>query len=176
MTRMETNGSRSPADDRARHDALGGPVGAGPGEPADSGSPAVPGRPQGKEDTDMFAVAATTSRDGRAQEAPEVLSVTPNLDSDLPLVLVTFGNGVGEFEAMYDHLDIVEKQHPPRFQSLIVARSEVSSVVLRVLAERVRSMPTVHLRKLGKANCSALRHETGTFFVTPDKRLERIQT
>ena len=122
----------------------------------------------------MLAVAARTSEDGKAQEAPEVLSVSPDPDGELPLVLVTFGNGVGEFEAMYDHLDIVEKQNPPQFQSLIVARPEVSNVVLRVLSERVRSMPTVHLRKLGKTNCTELRHETGTFFVTPDKRLERI--
>ncbi len=122
----------------------------------------------------MLAVATRTTEDGKAQEAPEVLSVSPHLDGDLPLVLVTFGNGPGEFEAMYDHLDTVEKQSTPQFQSLIVARPEVSSVVLRVLGERVRSMPTVHLRKLGKENCSELRHETGTFFVTPDKRLERI--
>ena len=122
----------------------------------------------------MLAVAPKTSEDGKAQEAPEVLSVSPHLDDDLPLVLVTFGNGPGEFEAMYDHLDTVEKQSNPQFQSLIVARPEVSSVVLRVLGERVRSMPTVHLRKLGKEDYSALRHETGTFFVTPDKRLERI--
>ena len=122
----------------------------------------------------MLAVATKTSEEGKAQEAPEVLSVSPYLDDELPLVLVTFGNGVGEFEAMYDHLDTVDSQNPPQFQSLIVARPEVSSVVLRVLSERVRSMPTVYLRKLGKSDCSELRHETGTFFVTPDKRLERI--
>ncbi len=122
----------------------------------------------------MLAVATRTSEEGKAQEAPEVLSVSAHLEGDLPLVLVTFGNGVGEFEAMYDHLDTVERQQPPQFQSLIVARPDVSSVVLRVLSERVRSLPTVHLRKLGKSDCSALRHETGTFFVTPDKRLERI--
>lgn len=122
----------------------------------------------------MLAVATRTSEEGKAQEAPEVLSVSAHLEGELPLVLVTFGNGVGEFEAMYDHLDTVEKQQPPQFQSLIVARPDVSSVVLRVLSERVRSMPTVHLRKLGKSDCSALRHETGTFFVTPDNSLERI--
>ena len=122
----------------------------------------------------MLAVATKTTEDGKAQEAPEVLSVSPHLDGDLPLVLVTFGNGAGEFEAMYDHLDAVEKQATPQFQSLIVARPDVSSVVLRVLSERVRSMPTVHLRKLGKTDYSELKHETGSFFVTPDKRLERI--
>lgn len=121
----------------------------------------------------MLAVATKTSEDGKTQEVPEVLSVSPHPDDDLPLVLVTFGNGIGEFEAMYDHLDKVEKQTSPQFQTLIVARPEVSSVVLRVLSERVRSMPTVHLRKLGKSNFSELRHETGTFFVTPQNRLER---
>ena len=174
MTRTETEASKSPAGDRASHEARVGPGASRPGESTTSDSPSVSGMSQGKEDNDMLAVAARTSEDGKAQEAPEVLSVSPDLDGELPLVLVTFGNGVGEFEAMYDHLDIVEKQNPPQFQSLIVARPEVSSVVLRVLSERVRSMPTVHLRKLGKNNCTELRHETGTFFVTPDKRLERI--
>lgn len=122
----------------------------------------------------MLAVSNTTSEEGKSQDAPEVLSVSTHLDNDLPLVLVTFGDAAGEFEAMYDHLDAVERQQPPSHQTLIVARPDVSSVVLRVLSERVRSMPTVHLRKLGKPDCSALRHETGTFFVTPDKRLERI--
>lgn len=122
----------------------------------------------------MLSVATKTSKDGKAQEVPEVTTVAPFLDEELPLVLVTFGNGIGEFEAMYDHLDRVDKQNPRQFQTLIVARPEVSSVVLRVLSERVRSMPTVHLRKLGKTDYSELRHETGTFFVTPDKRLERL--
>ncbi len=174
MTRTETEGSKSPADDRAGHEARAGSGVSHPGESVDTGAPSVSGMSQGKEDTDMLSVTTTTSEDGKAQEAPEVLSVSPHLDDDLPLVLVTFGNGPGEFEAMYDHLDTVEKQNPPQFQSLIVARPDVSSVVLRVLGERVRSMPTVHLRKLGKSDFSELRHETGTFFVTPDKRLERI--
>ena len=174
MAGAETEGSRSPADDRAGHEARAGSGVSRPGESSNDDSHSVSGMSQVKEDTDMLAVASKTSEEGKAQEVPEVLSVSPYLDDDLPLVLVTFGNGVGEFEAMYDHLDTVEKQNPPKFQSLIVAGPDVSSVVLRVLSERVRSMPTVHLRKLGKSDCSELRHETGTFFVTPDKRLERI--
>ena len=174
MTDSETKGSKSPAGDRAGHEAHAGSGISHHGESSNDDSHSVSGMPHGKEGKEMLAVATKTSEDGKAQEVPEVLSVSPHTDDDLPLVLVTFGNGVGEFEAMYDHLDKVEKQNSPRFQSLIVARPDVSSVVLRVLSERVRSMPTVHLRKLGKSDFSQLRHETGTFLVTPDKGLERI--
>lgn len=102
------------------------------------------------------------SNDPLAVTAPQ-----RTLDSGLPLLLVTFGDDEGEFEALYDRLNALERDENPRYQSLIVARPGVSEVVLRVLSARVRELPHVHLRKLGRKprDCAKLAHETGSFYV-----------
>lgn len=92
----------------------------------------------------------------------------------LPLVLVTVGNGMGEFEALYDHLESIMREPEPTCQSLIVARPEVPDVLYHVLRSRVRQIPNVHLRRLGERveNCEERLHESGTFLVTR-KRSQR---
>ena len=97
-----------------------------------------------------------------------MMQVAENLTHDLPLVLLTLGNDDGEFEALYAHLEEVARDPQPKFQSLIVARRDVPGAVLRIAAARVRSMPSVHLLRLGKGanTCSRRSHETGSFFVT----------
>lgn len=85
----------------------------------------------------------------------------------LPLVLVTIGNGQGEFETLYDHLEALMQDPEPKSQTLIVARPEVPDVLYSVLRSRVREMPHVYLRRLGKSteDCTELLHSSGTFLV-----------
>ena len=91
------------------------------------------------------------------------------LCKSLPLVLVTIGNGDGEFEALYEHLEALEREPEPSAQTLIVARPEVPDVLYSVLRSRVREMTNVYLRRLGKReeDCAELLHSTGTFLATP---------
>lgn len=83
----------------------------------------------------------------------------------LPLVLVTIGNGEGEFEALYDHLESLLAEPTPKAQTLIVARPEVPEVLYSVLRSRIREMPHVYLRRLGRSreDCAELLHSSGTF-------------
>lgn len=83
----------------------------------------------------------------------------------LPLVLVTVGNGQGEFELLYDHLESLMQEPEPQAQTLIVARPDVPDVLYSVLRSRVREMPHVYLRRLGKSreDCAELLHSSGTF-------------
>lgn len=83
----------------------------------------------------------------------------------LPLVLVTVGNGQGEFESLYDHLESLMQEPEPKTQTLIVARPEVPDVLYSVLRSRIREMPHVYLRRLGKSreDCAELLHSSGTF-------------
>ena len=97
--------------------------------------------------------------------------VTPMLAWDfeqLPLVLLTVGDGLREFEALYDHLEAMSKDPAPMQQSLIVARAEMPDMLYTVLRARTAEMPHVHIRRLGDdpSDCAELRHETGTFYVT----------
>lgn len=87
------------------------------------------------------------------------------VNDGLPLVLVTVGNGVGEFEALYNHLEDVGHKSDPGYQSLIVARHDVPDVLYSVLRSRVRNMPNVYLRRLGSSSedCAELKHSSGTF-------------
>lgn len=88
--------------------------------------------------------------------------------SNLPLVLITLGDGQEEFETLYDHLEALTFQAKPRYQSLIVAKPEVPTMLYNVLRQRIKPFPHVHLRRLGDIDteCSELRHETGTFLVS----------
>ena len=88
--------------------------------------------------------------------------------SNLPLVLITLGDGQEEFETLYDHLEALTVQRRPRYQSLIVAKPEVPTMLYNVLRQRIKSFPHVHLRRLGdiETDCAELRHETGTFLVS----------
>ncbi len=94
--------------------------------------------------------------------------ITDRTCSNLPLVLITLGDGQDEFETLYDHLEALTMQRKPRFQSLIVAKPEVPNMLYNVLRQRIKAFPHVHLRRLGDvdADCSELRHETGTFLVS----------
>ena len=87
------------------------------------------------------------------------------ISGSLPLVLVTVGNGQGEFESLYDHLESLTQEPKPTSQTLIVARPEVPDVLYSVLRSRVREMPHVYLRRLGKTreDCAELLHSSGTF-------------
>lgn len=87
------------------------------------------------------------------------------ISGSLPLVLVTIGNGQGEFESLYDHLEMLMQEPKPTAQTLIVARPEVPDVLYSVLRSRVREMPHVYLRRLGKSqeDCAELLHSSGTF-------------
>ena len=89
----------------------------------------------------------------------------------LPLVLVTIGDSVREFEALYDHLERISQDAMPKQQSLIVARPETPDVLYQTLRSRTREMPHVHLRRLGDdvEDCVAVAHETGTFYATPPR-------
>ena len=91
---------------------------------------------------------------------------------DLPLVTIVVGDGLGEFEALYDHLEEISKDPIPKQQSLIVARPEIPDVLYHTLRARTADMPHVHIRKLGDktSDCDILSHETGTFFVTRRKK------
>ena len=87
------------------------------------------------------------------------------ISGSLPLVLVTVGNGQGEFESLYDHLEALMQEQKPTSQTLIVARPDVPDVLYSVLRSRVREMPHVYLRRLGKSreDCAELLHSSGTF-------------
>ncbi len=98
-------------------------------------------------------------------------TLTDNPMKDLPLVLLTVGDSADEFETLYDHLESVDNDPEPRFQSLIVALPSIPGMLLKVLRSRTEKMPHVHLRKLNEDpnNCSELPHQTGTFLVTKPK-------
>jgi len=93
-------------------------------------------------------------------------------DAELPLVLVTVGDGLEEFEALYDHLEAISRDRVPRQQSLIVARPEMPDMLYTVLRARTAHMPNVHIRRLGDEaeHCTELSHESGTFYVTRRRR------
>ncbi len=100
------------------------------------------------------------SNDGTAAESDNDF-----ISGSLPLVHVTVGNGQGEFESLYDHLEALMKEQKPTSQTLIVARPDVPDVLYSVLRSRVREMPHVYLRRLGKSreDCAELLHSSGTF-------------
>ena len=90
---------------------------------------------------------------------------------DLPLVLVTAGDGVGEFEVLYDHLERLADELEPSCQSLIVARPELPDILYQMLRARTKDMPHVHIRRLDDDtdDCLEVGHETGTFYATPPR-------
>ena len=92
----------------------------------------------------------------------------------LPLVLLTVGDELDEFETLYDHLEMISEEMSPQQQTLIIARPEVPDMLYRVLQARTVDLPHVHIRRLNDdtANCEVLRHETGTFYVT-QKRIRK---
>jgi predicted glycosyltransferase len=92
----------------------------------------------------------------------------------LPLVLVTVGSSNDEFEALQSHLDTVAQDSAPKYQSLIVTRTDLPKMFYNVLCARVRTLPNVHIRRLGaKGNdCEELLHETGTFLANRKRSLE----
>ncbi len=96
-------------------------------------------------------------------------------DAVLPLVLVTVGGANDEMEALQLHLDGVEQQTEPRFQSLIVTRPDLPRMFYNVLCARVRPLPNVHIRRLGTkdSDCCEMLHETGTFFANAKRSFEK---
>ncbi len=96
-------------------------------------------------------------------------------DATLPLVLITIGGDEGEFEALHRHLEAIEKDPEPLFQSLVVARPSVPKMVYKVIRARIKPLPHVHLLKLGESaeDCRTMRHESGTFYATPLRRRHR---
>ena len=89
-------------------------------------------------------------------------------DDELPLVLLTIGDGVQEFEALYDPLEAISRDPLPRQHSLIVTRPETPDILYQTLRARTREMPHVHIRRLNDAvaKCVEVAHETGTFYAT----------
>ena len=106
-----------------------------------------------------------------SQTVPQLMAWT---FERLPLVLLTVGDELEEFETLYDHLEMISEEKAPQQQTLIIARPEVPDMLYRVLRARTAEMPHVHIRRLGDdtANCQTLRHETGTFYVT-QKRVHK---
>ena len=90
----------------------------------------------------------------------------------LPLVLLTIGEELEEFETLYDHLEMISEEFAPQQQTLIIARPEMPDMLYRVLRARTANMPHVHMRRLDDdaVNCTELRHETGTFYVTQKRK------
>ncbi|MDX1508423.1 MAG: hypothetical protein R3358_09105 [Woeseiaceae bacterium] len=90
----------------------------------------------------------------------------------LPLVLVTAGDGVGEFEVLYDHLERLAGELEPSCQSLIVARPELPDILYQMLRARTKDMPHVHIRRLDDdtEDCVEVGHEAGRFYATPPHR------
>lgn len=112
----------------------------------------------------------TTTLDTGAAASNDLIAAERDdnrVNGSLPLVLVTIGNGQGEFETLYDHLEALMQDPEPKAQTLIVARPEVPEVLYSVLRSRVRDMPHVYLRRLGKSteDCAKLLHSSGTFLV-----------
>lgn len=110
----------------------------------------------------------TTTMDTDTQASNDMLAMDSDdnfVGGSLPLVLVTVGNGQGEFESLYDHLEALVQEPKPKSQTLIVARPDVPDVLYSVLRSRVREMPHVYLRRLGKSreDCAELLHSSGTF-------------
>lgn len=103
-------------------------------------------------------------------EGKAMIKLTASNDDfgGLPLILVTIGDDEKDFEALHDHLEFVEKQAEPRFQSLIVARPQLPSMLYKVLRKRVEALPNVYIRRLSEASdeCERLPHATGTFLVS----------
>ena len=91
-----------------------------------------------------------------------------NID-ELPLVLVTASDDMGEFETLYDHLEMLAHDPTPTHQSLIVARPEFPDILYNMLRARTKEMPHVHIRRLDDdaEDCLEFAHETGTFYATP---------
>ncbi len=87
---------------------------------------------------------------------------------ELPLVLLTVGDGVQEFEALYDHLESISSDPLPKQLSLIVMRPEAPDVLYQTLRARTKEMPHVHIRRLDDdvEDCVEVLHETGKFYVT----------
>ena len=100
--------------------------------------------------------------------SPDTDRETPGIDRKLPLVLVTIGDELGEFEALYDHLECVARDPAPAFQSLIVTKPEVPEMLYNVLRARIADLPTVHVRRLADTadHCYEIAHETGTFLAS----------
>lgn len=110
----------------------------------------------------------TTTLDTKTPASNDRFAAAPDdefISGSLPLVLVTVGNGQGEFELLYDHLESLMQEPEPQAQTLIVARPDVPDVLYSVLRSRVREMPHVYLRRLGKSreDCAELLHSSGTF-------------
>ena len=109
----------------------------------------------------MTEVLATDT----STELPSLTSWNPD---QLPLVTLTVGDGLNDFEALYDHLEAISQEPRPKQQSLIVARPEMPEMLYKVLRGRTKAMAHVHIRRLADdvEDCAAVRHETGTFYVT----------
>ena len=91
-----------------------------------------------------------------------------HINEKLPLVLLTVGDGIREFAALYDHLEAVAEDPQPRQQCLIVARQSTPKALYRSLRDRITDLPNVYLRRLDDdvEDCVSFAHETGTFYAT----------
>ncbi len=92
-------------------------------------------------------------------------------NDSLPLVLVTVGDGIQEFSALYDHLEALAQNPEAKQLSLIVARPGTPKALYKSLRERITDLPNVFLRRLDDdaENCESFAHETGTFYATRPK-------
>ena len=84
----------------------------------------------------------------------------------LPLVLVTVGEGIQEFSALYDHLEALAQDPAPKQQSLIVARPGTPRALYKSLRERIADLPNVYRLGDDAEDCESFAHETGTFYAT----------
>lgn len=100
------------------------------------------------------------------------LTASNDDDATLPLVLITIGGDEGEFEALHRHLEAIENDPEPPYQSLVVARPNVPKMVYKVIRARIKPLRHVHLLKLGSdaEGCRTMKHESGTFYATPLRR------
>ena len=103
-----------------------------------------------------------------SDKTTELPSLATWHSEELPLVLLTVGDGVDEFEALYDHLESISRDPLPKQLSLIVTRPETPDVLYQTLRARTKEMPHVHIRRLDDApeDCDEILHETGKFYVT----------
>ena len=95
----------------------------------------------------------------------------PQTGDKLPLVLLTVGDGIKEFAALYDHLEALADEPEPTQQSLIVARSGTPKALYKSLRDRITEMPNVYIRRLDDSSedCESFAHETGKFYAMPKK-------
>ena len=92
--------------------------------------------------------------------------------ANLPLVLVTVGDDDRELEVLTEFLESAAQEVKPSFQGLIVATTDMSEMMYRVLRGRIGSLDHIHLRRLGDTETETRLHETGTFLVSKLRKEE----